>query len=85
MTHRGSLRRMARAFLTLAPAVCVGVPGISRAQQKATKKAKIKFPPPGPQLYKRYRAVCHGNDGKGNGPPPSSSQLTAPPDLTTLP
>lgn len=30
-------------------------------------------------------AVCHGTDGKGNGPPPVASSFTgSPPDLTAL-
>jgi mono/diheme cytochrome c family protein len=37
----------------------------------------------GLQLYKRYCAVCHGNDLKGNGP--VSPEFKNPPaDLTTL-
>jgi mono/diheme cytochrome c family protein len=51
------------------------------------KKAQASQPNPsaGAELYKRYCAVCHANDGKGNGPPPASSQFKeSPPDLTTL-
>ncbi|HXX18153.1 MAG TPA: cytochrome c [Candidatus Acidoferrum sp.] len=56
--------------------------GASLAQQKPTKKAA---PTTGIRLYKENCAVCHGNDGKGNGPPPATSAFAAtPPDLTTL-
>jgi mono/diheme cytochrome c family protein len=37
----------------------------------------------GPEMYKSYCAVCHGTEGKGNGP--AASALKAPPsDLTVL-
>lgn len=37
----------------------------------------------GPEMYKSYCAVCHGQDGKGNGP--AASALKVPPtDLTSL-
>jgi len=37
----------------------------------------------GEQMYKSYCAVCHGSDGKGNGPAASALKVP-PPDLTVL-
>jgi mono/diheme cytochrome c family protein len=37
----------------------------------------------GPALYKAYCAVCHGNDGLGNGPM-AAILKTAPSDLTRI-
>lgn len=41
------------------------------------------YVPPGKQTYKEYCAVCHGFDGKGNGPA-ASSMRKQPPILTTI-
>lgn len=37
----------------------------------------------GPEMYKTYCAVCHGVDGKGNGPAAAALKVAAS-DLTTL-
>jgi mono/diheme cytochrome c family protein len=37
----------------------------------------------GQEMYTSYCAVCHGTNGKGNGPA-ASALKTAPPDLTQL-
>jgi mono/diheme cytochrome c family protein len=40
-------------------------------------------PTSGQEMYKTYCAVCHGEDGKGNGPAATALKAT-PTDLTTL-
>jgi len=57
----------------------------SIAQQKEIKHVPVKTTSAssGQQMYDSYCAVCHGKDGKGNGP--AASALKVPPtDLTTL-
>lgn len=56
------------------------------AQEGSPKSKKpASSTSPGAKLYKENCAVCHGNDGTGNGPPPESSPFKEPPpDLTTL-
>lgn len=69
-----------RVGLLCAFAIIAG--GLCAAQQKPPTK---QVPISGVRLYKENCAVCHGNDGKGNGAPPASSPFTEPPpDLTTL-
>ena len=58
-------------------------PATTRAQDKKAAHLPGSNPVSGLQLYKRYCAVCHGNDLKGNGP--ISPEFKNPPsDLTTL-
>jgi len=44
---------------------------------------KATSPTSGAEMYKTYCAVCHGIDGKGNGPA-AAALKTAPTDLTSL-
>lgn len=61
---------------------------IASAQDQATKEIRhVPIKPTsaasGQEMYKNYCAVCHGVDGKGNGP--AADALKVPPsDLTTL-
>lgn len=74
--------------LLLAGLLIIGVSWVLSAAppgDKQLKKAPINFSQPdsGAQMFKDYCAVCHGPEGKGNGP---AAELlkTPPPDLRTL-
>jgi len=56
-----------------------------QTQPTKIEKTTVQNPPPtsGKQMYQEYCAVCHGTDGKGNGPA-ASALKTPPPDLTLL-
>ncbi len=69
------------------PGLLAVVAVCTAAQQTTTtikkEPAKATSAASGPDMYKEYCAVCHGTDGKGNGPAVPALK-TAPPDLTTL-
>jgi mono/diheme cytochrome c family protein len=69
----------------LGAAILVAALGANVAQQTKVEKAPVKSTSPasGHQMFKEYCAVCHGSDGKGNGPA-ASALKTPPPDLTLL-
>jgi len=65
------------ALVTLAPAQDQTKTEIKHVPIKQTSPAS------GAEMYKTYCAVCHGTDGKGNGP--AAEALKVPPtDLTVL-
>jgi mono/diheme cytochrome c family protein len=91
MVERVHVRKR-RRFLLL-PLIAAGMmvwAEPSGAQTQAQPPVKIKKVPvqqsnevAGEKLFQTYCAVCHGRDGKGNGP--AASALKAiPPDLTLL-
>ena len=80
---RCSLARIIGGLATLGVLTTVNA-GFSRAQQKPPESEKSALAG-GAKFFKENCAVCHGNDGKGSGPPPASSSFSEPPpDLTTL-
>lgn len=57
--------------------------GIAQTTQIKEVPIKPTSPASGKQMYTNYCAVCHGADGRGNGPAASSMKIP-PTDLTTL-
>ena len=57
----------------------------AQAKGKEIKHVPIgpTSPASGQEMYKSYCAVCHGTDGKGNGPAADALKVP-PPDLTAL-
>lgn len=76
----------ARKFvLTVAVLVASAVLVMAQSQTPVVKHVPIKAvnPASGQEMFKSYCAVCHGEDGKGNGP--AATALKVPPvDLTTI-
>jgi len=72
----------------IVPAMILALMTMTSAQDQAKPEIKhvpIKqtSPASGAEMYKTYCAVCHGTDGKGNGP--AAEALKVPPsDLTTM-
>ena len=80
-------RWISRSFsFLLVSLLCVaGFAAAQEKQEKTVKKAPIQptSPASGEEMYTQYCAVCHGKEGKGNGP--AASELKQQPaDLSTL-
>jgi mono/diheme cytochrome c family protein len=82
-----SMKKVIWMFAALIVFTCT-VAAQDKTQDQSTKTiqhAAIKptSPASGEEMYKTYCAVCHGTDGKGNGPA-ASALKTPPTDLTQL-
>jgi len=82
------MTRSVRPTLPILAALLLAFSGFAVAQTKsetAIKKAPVKTTSPGSgkEMFKSYCAVCHGADGKGDGP--AAAELKQKPaDLTIL-
>ena len=77
----------ARRSLWMVLAVIITMVMMASAQEKGKEIKHVPITPTSPasgqEMYKSYCAVCHGIDGKGNGP--AADALKVPPtDLTAL-
>ena len=63
----------------------LGLAAFAESQQRQIKYVPVKptSPASGQEMYTAYCAVCHGHEGKGNGPAAVGLKV-APPDLTML-
>ena len=63
----------------------LGLAAFAESQQRQIKYVSVKptSPASAQEMYTAYCAVCHGKDGKGNGPAAEALRV-APPDLTIL-
>lgn len=78
-------------FISMAVIIVMAVSVVSAAQQAPAQGAPtVKHVPisnapsnSGKEMFDSYCAVCHGKDGKGNGPA-ATAMKTPPTDLTLL-
>jgi mono/diheme cytochrome c family protein len=77
-----TLKSLKIVMMVLTVALVAWVQGTAQTEIKHVP-IKETSPASGAEMYKTYCAVCHGVDGKGNGP--AAEALKVPPtDLTTL-
>ncbi|MBZ5656390.1 MAG: cytochrome c [Acidobacteriia bacterium] len=79
------MRAHRSVWIALAAVIAMVMMAAAQQPQKEIKHVTIRptSPASGQEMYKTYCAVCHGTDGKGNGP--AADALKVPPtDLTAL-
>ena len=79
------MRARRSVWTVLAAVIALVMMASAQETKKEIKHVPITATSPasGEQMYKTYCAVCHGTDGKGNGP--AAEALKVPPtDLTAL-
>lgn len=72
-----------RVFPIIGLFFCLAAFGESQQKQIKPIAVKQTSPASGHQMYTAYCAVCHGKDGKGNGPAAEALKVQ-PADLTIL-
>src|ERR1039458_5362006 len=83
-----SIKKLVLLFIASYVFMCTAAAAQDETQNQPTKTIqhttiKPTSPSSGAEMYKAYCAVCHGTDGKGDGP--AASALKVPPtDLTQL-
>lgn len=72
-------------WIVLAVVIAMAMVASAQEPKKEIKQVPIKptSATSGQEMYKTYCAVCHGTDGKGNGPAADALKVL-PPDLTAL-
>jgi|SRR5271157_108637 len=72
-----------RVFSLVVLFLCLAAIGESQQRQIKYVPVKPTSPASGQEMYTAYCAVCHGKQGKGNGPAAEALKVP-PPDLTNL-
>lgn len=72
-------------WIVLAAVIALVTMASAQEPKKEIKRVPIKptSAASGQEMYKTYCAVCHGTDGKGNGPAVDALKVP-PPDLTVM-
>jgi mono/diheme cytochrome c family protein len=73
----------AKRSLVLCGILAAGIGGFAQKRAEPKEGERLIESIQGPDLYKAYCAVCHGNNAKGSGPMAPSLKVP-PPDLTRI-